>query len=232
MNQLQVVPINGQLVTNSQEVSAMVGKPHYELLKDIRKYSAYLAEGNFHLGDFFIESSYKDSNNQSRPCFLITRKGCDMVANKMTGQKGVLFTTEYVTRFEEMEKQIRQPKNQLEILQVAVNELTSQDKRNTNLENTMRIDGGQEFHIRKKVNQIVIETLGGKNSPAYQQLSRKAYSEFWREFKNHYGLPRYGDLPKKNFEDALRFIGMWQPSTTLRIEIQNANNQQTIREVI
>ena len=31
---------------------------------------------------------------------------CDMVANKMTGEKGVLFTAAYVTKFEEMEKEI------------------------------------------------------------------------------------------------------------------------------
>ena len=28
-----------------------------------------------------------------------------MVANKMTGEKGVLFTAAYVTKFEEMEKE-------------------------------------------------------------------------------------------------------------------------------
>jgi len=41
------------------------------------------------------------------PCYLITKKGCDMVANKMTGEKGVLFTATYVTKFDEMEKQIK-----------------------------------------------------------------------------------------------------------------------------
>ena len=27
---------------------------------------------------FFIESEYRDAQNQPRPCFLITRKGCDV----------------------------------------------------------------------------------------------------------------------------------------------------------
>src|SRR5690606_23636378 len=39
------------------------------------------------------------------------RKGCDMVANKMTGEKGVLFTAAYVTKFEEMERQLMQPQS-------------------------------------------------------------------------------------------------------------------------
>lgn len=163
-----------------------------------------------------------------------------MVANKMTGEKGVLFTAAYVTKFEEMEKEIRKPKaltdkeQRIEMLKLSLElEEKSQehDKRISNLENTMRIDGGQEFHIRKKANHVVMEALGGKKTTAYEQLSRKAFSEFWRDFKDHFGLPRYGDLPKKQFEDALHFIGMWQPSTSLRIEIDNANNQQVLSVV-
>ncbi len=128
--------------------------------------------------------------------------------------------------------QIEQPKSQLEILQSTVNELVEQDKRITNLENNMRIDGAQEYAIKKKANQVVIESLGGKDAPAYKQMAFKLFSQFWRDFKNHFEIPRYGDLPKKKFEDGLRFIGLWQPSTTLKIEIDNINRQQTIQEVI
>lgn len=39
---------------------------------------------------------------ETRPCYLLTKKGCDMVANKMIGDKGILFTAEYVTAFENM----------------------------------------------------------------------------------------------------------------------------------
>ncbi|MUK89119.1 phage regulatory protein [Ornithinibacillus sp. L9] len=241
MNQLKVISFNGQLVTSSTEVAGMVDRQHNELLKTIRGYIEILGEGDFAQSDFFIESTYRNSQNKVLPCYLVTRKGCDMIANKMTGQKGVLFTAEYVTRFEEMEKELQKPKvltekeQRIEMLKLSLEleEKTQQhDERITNLEENMRIDGGQEFHIRRKANHVVIESLGGKKAPAYEQLSRKAFSEFWREFKNHFGLPRYGDLPKKQFEDGLRFIGMWQPSTALRIEIENANNQQTIREVI
>jgi len=40
------------------------------------------------------------------PCYLITKKGCDMIANKLTGRKGVLFTAAYVTAFEEMRSRL------------------------------------------------------------------------------------------------------------------------------
>lgn len=102
MNELKVQDFHGKQVIDSREVAQMIERTHAELLKSIRTYADYLAEGEIPLGDFFIESTYLDGNNQSRPNFLITKKGCDMIANKMTGKKGVLFTAAYVTAFEEM----------------------------------------------------------------------------------------------------------------------------------
>ena len=37
------------------------------------------------------------------PCYLLSKMGCEMVANKLTGEKGILFTAAYVKRFNEME---------------------------------------------------------------------------------------------------------------------------------
>lgn len=102
MNELKVQDFHGKQIIDSREVAQMIERTHAELLKSIRTYADYLAEGEIPLGDFFIESTYLDGNNQSRPNFLITKKGCDMIANKMTGKKGVLFTAAYVTAFEEM----------------------------------------------------------------------------------------------------------------------------------
>lgn len=106
MNELTVVNHDGILVVDSREVATMVQKDHAKLLRDIRIYCEYLTESNFGLSDFFIENTYKDSSGRELPCYLITRKGCDMVANKMTGQKGVLFTAAYIDRFYEMERQL------------------------------------------------------------------------------------------------------------------------------
>lgn len=87
--------INDRLYVNSREVAEMIGKDHDKLLRDIRKYKETLDNNNFEHSptlaspNFFVPASYKDANNQDRPCYLLTRKGCDMVANKMTGDKGI-----------------------------------------------------------------------------------------------------------------------------------------------
>lgn len=104
MNQLTIKNVNGNFVADSREVAEMVGVRHSDLLEKIDGYVSYLLNGKFRSVDFFIEGTYQDSTGRTLRKFDLTRKGCDMVANKMTGEKGVLFTAAYVTKFEEMEK--------------------------------------------------------------------------------------------------------------------------------
>lgn len=108
MNEFKITNINGVETVDSRQVAEAVGKEHKELLKNIRKYCEYLGESKISLTDFFIESTYITEQNKSLPCFLCTRKGCEMIANKITGQKGVVFTAMYVNAFHDMEERVRQ----------------------------------------------------------------------------------------------------------------------------
>lgn len=87
MYNLTVFEQNGQLLADSREVALQIEKPHNDLMKSIRGYVRYLIEGKFSLKEYFIESSYQDSIGRTLPCYLCTKKGCDMIANKMTGKK-------------------------------------------------------------------------------------------------------------------------------------------------
>lgn len=112
MNELKVFNFNNVDVVDSREVAVMVGKSHAHLMRDIDGYAKILeesSESKFGLADFFIPSTYKDAQEKSRPCYLLTKKGCDMVANKMTGEKGVRFTAAYVTAFEKMREKLSGP---------------------------------------------------------------------------------------------------------------------------
>ena len=129
MNELNVIQHNGVDVIDSRDVAQMVGKQHKNLLRDIGGYLEILKKSNelkfepvdgsksepsaelkIEPSDFFLESSYKDPTGRTLICYLLTKKGCDMVANKMTGEKGVLFTAAYVTAFEAMREQIQKAK--------------------------------------------------------------------------------------------------------------------------
>ena len=94
---------------DSRDVAEMMEVNHKELLKRVRTYSDYLingAGGTFALGDFLKESNYLDANNQERPNYQISRKGCELLAHKMTGRKGTQFTAKYINKFHAMEKHI------------------------------------------------------------------------------------------------------------------------------
>lgn len=88
----------------SMEVAQMVDKKHCDLLRDIRKYYEQLGKSKIALSDFFTESTYISEQNRTFPCFLVTKKGCEFIAHKMTGQKGTEFTARYINRFHEMEE--------------------------------------------------------------------------------------------------------------------------------
>lgn len=91
----------------SLEVAEMVEKQHNELLKDIRRYVEQLGEGKIPHTDFFIESTYVTEQNKTMPCFDVTKKGCEFIANKLTGVKGAVFTAKFINRFHEMEDYIK-----------------------------------------------------------------------------------------------------------------------------
>ena len=95
-------------VLESREVAEMLEKEHKQVLKDIRRYTIQLNEGEISPVDFWNESSYEDNKGQNRPCYLITKKGCEFLAHKLTGQKGTEFTAKYINRFHEMEDDIQQ----------------------------------------------------------------------------------------------------------------------------
>lgn len=88
----------------SMEVANMIGKEHKDLLKNVRRYINQFNQGKISPVDFFQESEYIDSKGETRPCFNVTRKGCDFIANKLTGQKGTEFTAKYVNKFHELEE--------------------------------------------------------------------------------------------------------------------------------
>lgn len=94
---------------SSREVAEMMEvKEHSKMIRKIEQISATLTEAKIGLSDYWFESSYKDSSGKTNKEYQVTKKGCEMLAHKSTGEKGVIFTHKYMERFEEMEKHIKQ----------------------------------------------------------------------------------------------------------------------------
>ena len=106
MNELLLTTYHGQIVADSRDVAKLIGRAHPHLLRSIRTYCKHLGESKIGCSKFFIPTAYLSEQGKKMPSYYLTRKGCDMVANKMTGERGTLFTAAYVTRFHEMEAEL------------------------------------------------------------------------------------------------------------------------------
>lgn len=106
MNEPQLLTFQGEPTLDSREVAKMIGKLHKNLMRDIHRYINDLATSSkLSPLDFFIGSNYKDAKGEVRDCYLLTKMGCEFVANKMTGKKGTLFTAQYVSLFNEYQEE-------------------------------------------------------------------------------------------------------------------------------
>lgn len=218
---------------NSLEVAEMVGRDHKEVLRDIRNIKGHLTESKIAPSDYFVESSYKDSTGRTLPCFLLTKKGCELYATRMTGEKGTQFAVKYIDRFNEMEQTIQQsnvPQDPITLALKAALETRKQvqsiQQDVAYLKGSMRIDGIQQKAIQLAAKKKAMEALGGSDTKAYKDLSSKVFRAIWKEFNNFFQLPRYGELPKAKYDDAQYFISKWRPDTTLTIEIEACNKQE------
>lgn len=117
MNKDLITMTKGQTL-DSREVAEMMGKSHGDLLREIDGSKdgktvgiiPVLEKANFALSKYFIESTYKSGTREYK-CYLVTKMGCEMLGNKLQGEKGILFTARYVERFNEMIEENNQLKS-------------------------------------------------------------------------------------------------------------------------
>ena len=217
---------------DSREVAEMVDMEHKNLLLKIRKYVEILDGSKLSSPQFFVPSTYVNNQNKEQPCYLLTKKGCEMVANKLTGEKGVIFTAKYVNRFAEMEQKIKLPKTDREILflSVKVQEETAQrvdvlEEKVSDLEKSTTIDSSQQYTLERIAKTTVISALGGIDSRAYQLMSRKLFSNIWRDYKKYFKLGSYRDTLKTDYENAKNYLESWSPEVNTSLKIKEYNSQ-------
>lgn len=144
---------------SSLEVAEMFETEHKEILRKLEGSTKSdgttkqvgiiptLTKGNFPLSDYFILSSYKDASGKQNKCYKVTKLGCDFLANKFTGEKGILFTAKYVKRFHEMEEQLKTkvPQTYLE----ALKELVAVEEEKERLQ--LELDRSKDWYSIKRV---------------------------------------------------------------------------------
>lgn len=120
---------------NTLEIAEMLEIEHWQLLRKlngrtgtngnhIKGYVEILGDNQVVVTDFFRESTYRTEQNKEMPCYQVTRKGCEFLTNKFTGEKGVLFTARYINKFHEMQVElaVKQDRDELAELREALKE--------------------------------------------------------------------------------------------------------------
>lgn len=183
---------NTETIT-SMEVAQMVNKEHRFLLRDIHRYinqinkinESKLGESKIALTNFFIESTYITSQNKTQPCYNVTHKGCEFIANKLTGIKGTEFTARYVNRFHELEEN-----NTINSITTAMNTMSQAITTLTQTMTSMQ----QEINAMKdsqenkpKLSKKKWSYWSTKMYPKYQLLTDYFHITHKELYKNLYG---------------------------------------------
>ena len=217
----------------SYEVAKMMEVEHAKVLRMIEGDKTHigiiptLRKAQLGVSEYFIESTYKvENNNKIYKCYECTKLGCDMLANKITGEKGILFTARYVKKFNEMiENPYKGISTELRAILMLDKKQQEIEKRVTGIENKMTIDYELAENLRNAISSRAVYLLGGKYTEAYKKLSKKLFAEFYKGLKTSFKVNSYKNIAQKNYDDALKYIENWKPSEMLVYVIQGLNGQ-------
>lgn len=96
------------------------------------------------------------------------------------------------------------------------------------IENTVTIDYNQQEELRRLALKRVVTILGGKNTPAYKELGKKVFADFWRNYKIIMNVTTYRDTPLMKYEEAIDIISNWYPDRELSLMINGANTHSSV----
>lgn len=116
---------------------------------------------------------------------------------------------------------------ELQSIFVLDNRSMQHEKRISALETNMTVDYEQQRALRRAVNRVVVEALGGKTSPAYLDKSTrcKVYSECNKDAQDWFHVNSISNVPRKDFDNAIAYIERWRPCANTVMMIQNVNSQ-------
>ena len=129
MNIVPVIDVhqnNGVLVTTSRNIAEVFHKEHYNVIRDIKaileKCSSEFTALNFE------GSEYTDPTGRKLPEYLLTKDGTTMLIMGYTGELAMKFKEAYIKRFNEMEQQLKEKRQEPALTVMTLNQKVSLTK--------------------------------------------------------------------------------------------------------
>lgn len=235
-NLIRILNQDGQLVVTSRQIAGDFEKEHKHVLESIRN----LVAENSAMKNMFIESSYENRGKQY-PEYLLTRDGFSLLVMGFTGQKALEWKLKYIEAFNKMEQALKEQKQlspmqqlrlQYQVIEEHEEKLNTIETKITKLENTMTIDYAQQEELNSLAKKVVVQALGGYGTPAYRELSKKAFSAIWKDYKRVMQVNSYKNTAVKQLSTGRGVISNWKPNRELELMIKGANSQVAYEEVI
>lgn len=179
--------------------------------------------------DFFNENNdwvgvrHNDEGNEIQD-FAISLEFAKHIAMMARTEKSHKYRNYFIECENSLKGQVKELSAK-EMLKLQFTYTEELDSRVTNLENRMTIETGNQKVLCDLVNKKVMAVLGGKDTPAYKELSKKAYSQCWKDYKRIVGVASYKDTAIKDFDFAKKVIIDWKPNRELELMIRGCNAQ-------
>lgn len=198
----------------STEVAKMMQREHKEVIRMIDGYEPpegskkrkivgiipTLTKGNITPSDYFIENTYKDKSGKLNKCYECTKMGCELLANKLTGEKGILFSATYVKRFNEMESAQMQTIDTTELspnlqsFKILFDSMVEQELKQKQMEKDIKglqnsLDNIQDLISLSKDNwRADVKNMVNKITYKTGMNHKVVYDEIYKEIDSRFGV--------------------------------------------
>lgn len=229
MNQSQIVQhsvsefvfIEGnKVVTDSLAMSQMFGKEHKNVIRDIEIQLEKLVEANeTDWGQLnFEHTQYQHyQNKQWYPKFNLTEDAFAIVAMSYITPEAMKMKIKFLQEFKRMKEYIlkqQQPSvedsiiySMTELKQIKSRQDHTEEEMNKMkllVDNELWLTEQHKGAVQRKVKQRVFEL----KKEGYVNAS---YQGIYGALKRHFGVAKYDKIPRKYYQNAMRFIAGWYP---------------------
>ncbi|USG65211.1 ORF6C domain-containing protein [Brevibacillus ruminantium] len=236
MSQLQVIQHNQQRVLTTAQLAEAYGADVKTISKNFERNKERYREGKhfFRLdGDelrAFKASRQIDENLKFAPViYLWTEKGAWMHAKSLNTDKAWEAYETLVDDYYRVKEEQLKLSPEVQAIFFLDRKTQEIETRVEKLETNMTIDYGQQLALQRTAKAQILELVGGKESPAYQNkpLRDKLFSSIWSDYKDYFNVGSYKDTPVKDCEKAKEYLKKWSPQGKLLREVEEANQQLT-----
>lgn len=206
-------------------------KEHKDFMKSIRNEISSLEKAGIINGGNFSLVTYIDAKGESRPCYQMSKAGTMQMLNKESALVRYK-TQQYIEALENKLKEPPKPLSTMELLKLQYRALEEQDKKIEEVDKKVdqKFDDLPLFPsdskvLKKLANQTVVPLLGGKKSNAYKKLSRKVFSDLYKQIHREFDVVGCEEIKRKDLEFAKGIIYNYKLPRALEEEIKLLNSQ-------